>query len=197
MADTNKRTLVEAIVCSPEDAEIAEAAGAGRLEVCSAIELGGLTPSIGMVRSIRMATALPLMVMLRPRQGGFAYSAGEFSAMEHDVDVLLESGADGLVFGILTEDGRADQARCSSLLRRMKGKQAVLHRAFDATPDAFESLEILIDLGFNRILTSGQAETALAGCDLLRRLVERANGRIEVMAGGGVRAENVCEIVRR
>jgi copper homeostasis protein len=197
MPDTNKRTIVEAIVCSSEDAQLAEAAEAGRLEVCSAIELGGLTPSIGMLRAIRKATALPLMAMLRPRQGGFAYSPGEFSAMEHDVEALLETGAGGFVFGILTEDGRVDQSRCSSLVSRINGKEAVFHRAFDATPDPFETLEILIDLGFHRILTSGQAETALAGCDLLRRLVERANGRIEVMAGGGVRAENVFEIVRR
>ena len=197
MADATKRTLVEAITCSPDDAQAAEAAGAERLEVCSAIELGGLTPSIGMFRAIRKSTVLPLMAMLRPRQGGFAYSSAEFSAMEYDAFALIESGADGLVFGILSEDGRIDQVRCSALLRRIEGKEAVLHRAFDATPDPFESLEILIDLGFRRILTSGQAEKALAGCELLSRLVERANNRIEVMAGGGVRAENVCEIVRR
>ena len=197
MADTNERHLVEAIVCSPEDAQAAEDAGAGRLEVCSAVEMGGLTPSLGVFRSIRKATVLPLMAMLRPRQGGFAYSSSEFSAMEYDALALLESGAGGLVFGILTEDGHVARTRCSSLLSQIKGKEAVFHRAFDATPDPFETLETLIDLGFRRILTSGQADTAMAGCDILSRLVERANGRIEIMAGAGVRAENVCDIVKR
>jgi copper homeostasis protein len=193
----NSQILVEAIACSADDARTATLAGAGRLEVCSAIAVGGLTPSVGTVAAIRKATGLPLMVMIRPRGSGFCYSTGEFDAMEREIEPLLAAGADGFVVGILNEDGTIDASRCRKLFERAPHVPFVCHRAFDATPDPFAAMETLIEIGFRRILTSGQAPTALEGTDVIHALVERAAGRIEILPGSGVRPGNAPHIVER
>ncbi len=136
------------------------------------------------------------MAMNRPRQAGFAYSAVEFAVMERDTDLLLENGADGVVFGFLHDDGTVDVERTRALRRRIGNRQAVFHRAFDVTPDPFRALEQLIDLGITRVLTSGQRPGAPEGADLIRRLLEIADGRIEVLPGAGIQLENVQEFVR-
>ena len=185
---------VEIVVQSVADALAAERGGADRLELCSALRLGGLTPSVGLVRTVREATRLPVMAMIRPRAGGFCYSDSEFAAMELDIVALLEAGADGVVFGVLWEDGRLDSERCRRLVSLAAGREAVFHRAFDFTPSLPDALEGLVELGFARVLTTGGGSSAAEGLPMLRELVERAAGRIEVMPGGGVRSANVREI---
>ncbi len=189
------RVLVEAIACSADDARLAARVGVDRLEVCSAMSLGGLTPSVGAFKVIRAMTDLPLMAMIRPRASGFCYSHLEFESMLIDADSLFDAGADGIVFGILDEQGEIDVPRCRELIALVDSRQIVFHRAFDATNDPLESLEVLIELGVTRLLTSGQAPTALQGAETIRKLIDRAGGRIEILAGGGVRPDTAGEIV--
>ena len=133
--------------------------------------------------------------MNRPRQAGFCYSAAEFAVMERDTDLLLEHGADGVIFGILKADGTVDVRRTQALRTRIGSRQAVFHRAFDVTPDPFRALDELIELGITRVLTSGQKNAAPQGTDLIRRLIERADGRIEVLPGAGITVDNVRQFV--
>lgn len=189
--------LVEIVVQSGEDAVAAERGGAHRVELCAGLALGGLTPSLGLLQTVRSLVELPIMAMVRPREGGFEYSAASFTAMEADVESLVEAGADGVVLGVLRPDGRIDVPRCRRLVYLAQGRPVVCHRAFDATPDPLEALETLIDLGFTRILTGGGKPKALDGVDTLRALIERADGRIEILPGGSIRADNAREIIER
>jgi copper homeostasis protein len=191
------RPLLEICAGSVEDCLVAEANGADRLELNAALSLGGLTPSLGMLWAARPATKLPLIVMIRPRPGGCVYSDSEFHAMLHDAPLAVANGADGVAFGILKENGAIDVERCRSLLELIRPAEAVFHRAFDWTAEPLESLETLIELGFNRVLTSGQAATAVEGCDRLAELVRAAHGRIVILPGGGIRAANVGDILTR
>ena len=182
---------------SIEDAMEAENGGADRVELCSALFLGGLTPSVGTIQEARRRLKIPIMVMVRPRAGGFAYSEAEMASMERDAEAAVGNGADGVVFGILQSDGSIDVRR-SARIRQLIGKrQAVFHRAFDVTPDPFEALEQLIDLGITRILTSGQKDSVPEGVELIRNLIERAGDRIEILPGGGIPVWNAKEIVER
>jgi copper homeostasis protein len=183
--------LVEIIGSSPDDCVAIEAAGAHRVELCSALVLGGLTPSVGTIEECKRRCRLPIMAMVRPRAAGMLYSEAEFAAMERDVEAALDAGADGVVFGVLREDGTLDAARMSALARRAEGAQTVCHRAFDVTPSAFEALQTLIDMGFTRVLTSGQKASVIEGASLVRELIERADGRIEVLPGAGLTFSNV------
>jgi copper homeostasis protein len=185
--------LVEIIASSPDDCVAIEAAGAHRIELCSALVLGGLTPSFGTIAECKKRCSLSIMVMVRPRAAGMSYSEPEFASMERDVDAALDAGADGVVFGVLRQDGTLDAARMSSLARRAEGAQVICHRAFDVTPNAFEALETLIDMGFARVLSSGRAPSAPHGLPLLSRLLEAARGRIEILPGAGIDASNALE----
>jgi copper homeostasis protein len=193
--------LLETIVSSLDDARAAAAGGADRFELCSALALGGLTPSLGLLQTIKQAVTVPVMFMVRPREGGMAYTPGEITAMERDAELALEAGANGLVFGFLTPEGDVDVAECRAFLRRCArtapGRQWVFHRAFDVVRDPETALEQLIELGFTRVLTSGRAALALDGTDEIRRMVEQADGRIEVLPGGGLHAGTVAEMVAR
>lgn len=193
----SRRVLLEVCVGSLEDALVAQQGGADRLELNSALSLGGLTPSFGTVKLVRRAVPLPLIVMLRPREGGFCYSRSEFETMLADLDSLLELGVDGFAFGVLHGDGTIDLSRCREIRRRIGSKQAVFHRAFDLTRDPSRAFEELIDLGFGRVLTSGQEPTALEGSDLLAILHEQARGRIELLPASGIKPSNVRELLRR
>ena len=157
--------------------------------------LGGLTPSIGSLIEAKQRLKIPVMAMDRPRQAGFCYSATEFAVMERDADLLLEHGADGIVFGILNSDGTVDTARSRMIRNRIGKRQAVFHRAFDVTPDPFRALEELIDLGITRVLTSGQRNGAPEGSTLIKQLIDRARGRIEVLPGAGIGLDNVRDLV--
>ena len=186
---------LEIVAQSAEDAVAAERSGADRVELVSALSLGGLTPSLGLLQTVRARCALPIAAMLRPRSGGFAYSSHELDAMARDAERFVAEGAQGLVFGVLDARGLIDERANARLVAQ--GGEATFHRAFDVLPKPFEALEALIGLGFRRVLTSGGKPSALEGAETIRRLVERADGRIEILAGGGVRASNAAEIVAR
>lgn len=191
------RMLLEVIATSADDCATAEAAGADRIELCAGLALGGLTPSAALVQRARAATQLPLMMMLRPREGGFCYSKAEFAQMALDLKFGLAAGVDGFVFGCLTPDGAVDAQRTSHLVKLAAGRHVVFHRAFDVTPAPFAALESLIDLDVTRVLTSGQAPNAHAGAELIRQLVAQASNRIQILPGSGITPVNVAELVRR
>jgi copper homeostasis protein len=192
-----RRVLLEVAVASVEDAETAQAGGADRLELSSAFALGGLTPSLGLLIEVRAAATLPLMVMLRPRRGGFCYSERDYRVLRRDLDLAVKHGADGLVFGALTADGKVDADRCRQLVKACGKREAVFHRAFDVTPDPFAALEQLVELGFRRVMTSGQEENAYYGAARIAEVVARAAGRLEVLPAGGVNRFNVADVLAR
>jgi len=190
------KILVEVVACTADDALRAQAAGADRIELVSAISEGGLTPSIGALKEVGENCHLPVMVMIRPRGGGFVYSDSEFRTMLRDVEALREEGADGFVVGILTPEGSIDEPRMRQIVRLAGNLPVVCHRAFDLTVDSDAALDQLISLGFRRVLSNGQSSDALSGALRLKQMRERTGARIEILPGGGVRATNVGEIVR-
>jgi copper homeostasis protein len=189
--------LLEVCVASVEDAGAAEQNGAGRLELNTALALGGLTPSLGLLLEVKAAVQLPVIALVRPRPGGFAYSAADFRVLRRDVELLLAQGAEGVAVGVLHSDGTIDRARCRELVEQVGRAEAVFHRAFDVTPDPALALEQLIDLGFRRVLTSGQEETAYNGAARIATLIQQAAGRIEVLPGGGINCFNLADVVIR
>jgi copper homeostasis protein len=191
------RVLLEVAVASAEDAVAAARGGADRLELNAALSLGGLTPSLGCLVEAKQATRLPIWAMVRPRPGGFAYSEAEFRTMRRDADYLMERGADGVAFGFLNADGTVDAPRCREMVRQVGGERCVFHRAFDVTPDPFAALEALIDLGFRRLMTSGQEKTAYEGSILIADLIRKAEGWIEVLPAGGINRFTVADVVIR
>ena len=160
---SRQKVLLEVCVGSVWDAVRAAENGADRLELCSGLELGGLTPSAGMIAEVVRSVEIPVVVMLRPRAGGFCYAEADFRAMLHDAEQALEAGASGLVFGVLRGNGQIDQERCGRLVEAAGDRQRVFHRAFDVVPDPLAALEQLIELGVTRVLTSGRQPTCAAG----------------------------------
>ncbi len=191
------RVLMEVCVDRLEDAVAAEAAGADRIELCGALELGGLTPSIGLVEAVLDATSLDVVAMIRPRAGGFEYDDEELSVAWRDAERFLTAGIHGLVFGALHPDGEVNTEACRTLVQLAPGKKTVFHRAFDYVPDPAIALDELIGCGVSRVLTSGRQATALAGAAMIREFQDRVGSRIEILPGGGIQAENVAEIVQR
>jgi copper homeostasis protein len=189
--------LVEACVESLDEALAAERGGAKRLELCANMDVGGTTPSAELFRAVRARVQLPIAMMIRPRGGSFVYSNAELESMRRDLDLAGELGADVAVIGVLDDDGRVDAAQTRDLVARAGAIPVTFHKAFDVVADQERDLEVLIDAGVTRVLTSGGADTAIAGADALTRLVDRAAGRIIVMPGGQVRGQNVREIVDR
>ncbi len=188
------RLLFEVCVDSIESALAAERGGADRVELCSDLIEGGLTPSYGVLKVARERLRIGIMAMVRPRGGDFCYSDAELAAMRLDVRIAKETGANGVVFGVLTPDGDVDVDRTRCLIEEARPLAVTFHRAFDMTRDPFAALDTLIGLGVDRVLTSGQEPSVLEGVDLLARLVERAAGRIIVMPGGGITERNVARI---
>ena len=188
---------VEVVVFNLESAMKAQEGGADRIELCDNPSEGGTTPSAGMIELVRQNLSIDVFVMIRPRGGDFHYSNYDFHAMKRDISQCQKLSADGIVFGILNADGTLDKKRCQELIARARPLKVTCHRAFDMTRDPFEALEDCIEAGFDRILTSGQEAEAIKGTDLIRQLVEKARGRISIMAGSGVNEETVEEIVRR
>jgi copper homeostasis protein len=197
------RVTIEICIASVDDAVTAAVGGADRVELNAALDLGGLTPSLGTLLEVRSAVSLPVVAMARPRSGGFCYSEAEFRTLRRDIDLALEHGADGVAFGILTPDGRVDIPRCRQIVAQIGSRSgnrfegAVFHRAFDFTPDPLEALDTLIDLGIRRVMTSGQRRTAAEGADLIAALVRRAAGRIEILPAGGIRPGNAAALLAR
>lgn len=191
------RILLEICTGSVTDALAAWAAGADRIELNTALETGGLTPSPGMTEALLSRIRIPVIIMLRPVTGGFCYDETHFQAMLRDTEWIRSSGAKGVALGILDEKGLVDIPRCRQLIRRLDGMETVFHRAFDAVPDPYEALEMLADLGFSRILTSGQGITAAEGTETIANLVGKSRGRLEILPGGGIRPANVLSLLRQ
>jgi copper homeostasis protein len=189
--------ILEIVVYNLTSALQAQAGGANRIELCDNPAEGGTTPSLGAVETVRTLVTLDVFPMVRPRGGDFCYSRDEFHAMKRDIRHFQKAGADGIVFGILSPDGRIDKARCRELIDSIRPLQATCHRAFDMTHDPFEALEDCIEVGFDRILTAGQQPKAIEGVDLIADLVKRASGRIRIMPGSGVNETTVQEIVSK
>lgn len=187
--------LMEICCGSIDDAIEAEHGGAQRIELCSALFLGGLTPSLGTLQEAKARLKIPVMAMVRPRGGGFCYTAAEMATMERDTQLALEHGADGIVFGILNADGTIDMERTRRIREIVGERQAVFHRAFDVTPDPFRALDELVEMGITRVLTSGQEDSVAEGITLIRRLVDYAAGRIEVMPGGGIKLYDLTRVI--
>lgn len=187
---------LEVCAATLSSALAAQAAGAHRIELCSGLEVGGLTPSLGLLQAVRACVRIPVYVLIRPREGHFCYSEGELSVMLRDVALCREAGADGVVVGALDGQGRLHERHLRRLADAAVGMGLTCHRAFDLVPDVGEALEGLMALGFERVLTSGQAPSAWEGRDRLRQLVEQAAGRISIMPGGGITARNIRSVAR-
>ncbi len=182
------KITVEICACSIQDALAASKGGADRIELCSAAFFGGLTPSVGTLKACKAGQPLPVMAMVRPREGGFCYDKHEKDVMLRDAESLLSAGADGLVFGALTPGGAIDLPFIRQLAAIAAGRQTVFHRAFDLAPLLWkENLDALIEAGITRVLTSGFAATAPEGREAVRRMAEYANKRIEILPGSGLR----------
>lgn len=169
--------------------------GADRVELCSGLDEGGLTPSQGFIRGSVAVEGLRTHVLIRPRGGDFLYNEAERALILDDIRFACEAGAHGIVVGALTADGDIDEAFCREMVRAADGRSLTFHRAFDVCRDAEAALETLIALGFDRVLTSGQAATAEQGIPVLRRLVDQAAGRISILAGCGVTPANARRIL--
>ena len=191
-----QRALLEVCVESVEGVIAAQTGGADRAELCVNMLEGGTTPSAGLLALARRQARIPLHAMLRPRGGDFLYSELEFAVMRHDVKVVRDCGVQGIVCGILTEDGRVDRKRMEKLVRLARPLGVTCHRAFDMCRDPFEALEDLIAVGVERVLTSGQRRSAMDGLGVLAKLVEHARGRISIMPGGGIKAADVKTILQ-
>jgi len=189
------RIVLEACVDSVEAAVAAQEGGADRVELCANLLEGGTTPSAGTIQLAREKLGIGLNVMIRPRGGDFCYSDAEFEVMKLDVQLAKKLGADGVVSGILKENGAIDTLRTGELLELARPLSVTFHRAFDMARDPYEAIKDLIGLGIDRILTSGQDLSALEGLDLIADLVQKAGDRIIVMPGGGITERNVQKIV--
>lgn len=187
--------FIEAAVESLGGAIAAEAEGVDRIELCGLLHDGAVTPSLGLITETVTRVRTPIHVFIRPRVGDFVYDTGDIAVMRADIAAAKTAGAPGVVFGALTRDGRIDRTLMADLVAAARPMTVGFHRAFDQLADQAAGLETLIDLGVAVVLTSGGPPRALDGARQLRRLADQAAGRIEILAGGGVTAENVADLV--
>lgn len=188
------KSLLEVCANSFRSAQAAQDGGAYRVELCDNLPEGGTTPSYGQILQCKKHLTLKIYPIIRPRGGDFLYTDEEFEIMKHDVQMCKDLGCDGVVFGILNADGTLDIARNQMLIDLAKPMPSAMHRAFDMTPNLAQSLEICIELGFERILTSGAESSALKGAETLATLVQKAQNRISIMPGAGIKPSNIAEI---
>ena len=187
--------VFEVCLQSVAGAVAAAAAGAQRVELCAALAVGGLTPSLATIQRCRDAVDIDVMVMIRPREGDFDYSERELAVMHGDIEACHRIGVTGVVFGVLTPEGDLARPQVQELVGAAGDLSVTFHRAFDVCREPFTVLEQLVELGVDRVLTSGQAATVPEGRELIRRLVTRAAGRIGILPGCGLTPENVAETV--
>lgn len=188
---------IEVIAYTLASALAAQQGGTDRIELCASPGDGGTTPSWGMMKAVRQAVSVDVYAMIRPRGGDFCYSHDEFHAMREDILQCQLLSLDGVVLGLLTPEGDLDKKRCKKLIDIARPLKVTCHRAFDMTRDPMQALEDCIEVGFDRILTSGQQTKAVDGVDLIAQLVKQANGRISIMAGSGINPENAAMIVSK
>lgn len=187
---------LEIIAFNIASCEIAQAAGATRIELCDNPADGGTTPSYGFIKAAREVLDIDLYAMIRPRGGDFLYSESEFEIMQADVTLCKELGCDGVVIGLLNRDGSVDKERTRTLVELAQPMGVTFHRAFDRTCDPFEALEEVIATGCERILTSGQLPNCLDGSALIAELRKQADGRIIIMPGSGLKSSNIIDMAR-
>lgn len=185
--------LLEICANSFESAFNAKKAGADRIELCSELSVGGVTPSFGLLKKVTEELSIPVHVLIRPRSGDFTYSDEEFDSMKENIKLCKELGVNGIVSGILHIDNSIDYLRTQELIELSKPMHFAFHRAFDCVTDPFKSLEKLMDLGVNTILTSGQQPKAINGITLLSQLQEKAGNKLTILAGGGINPKNALQ----
>jgi copper homeostasis protein len=189
--------ILEVCANSVTSAIAAQEGGAARVELCENLAEGGTTPSYGQLILARKHLHIKLYVLIRPRRGDFLYTDLEFEIMQADIRTCIEAGCDGVVIGMLKADGTVDKERCTELVRlaRQWGLGVTFHRAFDMCVDQYQALEDIIEMGCERILTSGGKSTAMEGATVLSHLIEKAAGRITIMPGSGINENNVADLV--
>jgi copper homeostasis protein len=187
---------LEICVDNIESAFEAQNAGADRIELCSSLPEGGTTPGYGIISSARNSLKIGMNVIIRPRGGDFLYSDLDYDIMKRDIETCRESGVDGVVVGMLMPDGRIDTDRTAKLIELARPMSVTFHRAFDMCNDPFKALEDIIDAGADRLLTSGQRNTAEEGMELIKLLIHQAAGRITIMPGSGINSSNITKIAR-
>lgn len=187
---------LEVIGFTIEGCSIAQDAGAHRIELCDNPADGGTTASYGFIKAARKKLHSDLFPIIRPRGGDFLYNDEEFEIMKTDIKICKELGCDGVVIGMLTKENKIDKKRCIALVELAYPLGVTFHRAFDRTVDPFEALEDIIEIGCERILTSGQKQNAFDGAELIKQLIQKADDRIIIMPGSGVRSDNISSIAK-
>ncbi len=175
----------------------AQKAGAHRIELCENYNAGGVTPSENSIIEARKNLQIDLFVMIRPRSANFIYSDTEFEQMKSQIKFCKINNCDGIVFGILTAENKVDRKRCEELVELAEPMRCTFHRAFDEIENSDEALEDIINCGFSRILTSGKQKTAIEGVSLIQQLIKKANDRIIIMPGGGIRSSNISSLIEK
>jgi copper homeostasis protein len=191
----NRYITVEICVGDLESALAAERGGADRVELCDHLEVGGTTPGAGTIAEACRRLAIPVHVLVRPRGGDFVHTEAELDAMRYEIELSRKLGAAGVVIGLLKSDATIDRAQTAALADLARPMSVTFHKAFDQTPDLEQSLDTLIALGVDRVLTSGGCPTALEGVETLRRLLDQSRGRIAILAGGRLSPENLPTIL--
>jgi len=187
-------TVLEVIAFDINSCQLIEQAGGGRIELCANPLEGGTTVSYGMLKAAREAVQLPIFPIIRPRGGDFFYTEEEFDVMKLDVKAAKEIGMDGVVFGFLNRDGKVDYDRTAALVEFAYPLDVTFHRAFDHVPDQLEALELVINAGCQRILTSGGANTVMEGISSLLACIKAAQNRIIILPGSGIRSGNISQL---
>jgi copper homeostasis protein len=186
-----KNKNLEVACFNLESAIIAQQYGADRIELCDNMLVGGTTPNFEIARKVRAELSIEMNVMIRPRGGDFVYNDAEFELMKSEILQFKKINVDGFVFGILDGNNSFDNLRNKELVTLASPLSCTFHRAFDVVSNVYESLELVIDCGFKTVLTSGQGKNVMEGIEVLRSLVAKANGRIVIMPGGGLRSSNI------
>lgn len=186
--------MLEICVDTADAALLAQQSGADRIELCSSLLLGGLSPSPALISFCMQKIALPVRIMIRPRSGDFFYSEAEFNLMKKEIEMLKQYRPDGFVFGLLNADGKIDSKRTKELVEIANPVNVTFHRAFDVCRNPFDALEKIIECGCSTLLTSGQKNKATNGAVLIKKLVEQSNGRIEILIGSGVTDKNILAL---
>jgi copper homeostasis protein len=192
-----QKHLLEISVQTLEGAMAAERGGADRIELCADLSVGGVTPSPELMLKTRTSVAVPIFAMIRPRAGNFVYSDEEFAVMRSSIKLAKQLQMNGVVLGILTREKRVDVKRTRELVKLAKGMKVTFHRAIDETADLLAALEEVVQTGAHRILTSGGKSSALEGAATIAEMVARSRGRVVILPGAGVNAENAAEVLQK